>query len=523
MNYLNSLLLFLLLTMTPVASAQTDPQPRSCAHTMAQHLPQTDVFIATRTDATYLDQLDRLFAQITSALPEATTQTITLRQLINDLVAPEIGLDVTAIVDTWLGNCIAIGIKQVEYLLDDDPANDAETTFYLAAEIENQSLATLSLSALGLVNEAMSEERESFTIYTNPAEQTTITLSDEMALVSIGETDPLLNVEAPLGERSTFIDALAELPVNPYDLIVYDTTSSFLRWFGADPAIEEILTAVVLNPETLVSGAIGVRFTDTDTLVADFAQLRTIETMTSDPAIDPTFTRYFPADASATVQATNIQTLLNTAAGLIASISASDTPEDILAQFETLSSLILGLDLQNDILSLAQGDYGAFVYAPVIPEDGNLENLPLEYGLLFEITSRERGQALVDNVTNSIVEVFDETRTYKETFTGARYTVEASVLQIEADSFYFGVTDQFLFLATEPALQRLVEETTGLSQTMFYQQANENFLTEPNVAVVLNGAELTDEAINIASISLSDSANNSLLIRLVIELAAQTG
>jgi hypothetical protein len=197
-----ALLLVPLMIVTIMIPYSADAQsPAQEIAAIASHLPDVDFFAAIRTDPEFIDSLDSIMLRLTANLPEDVAPRRTVRELLNEVVSPIPGIDIVAILNTWLGKYAAAGVSGIENLLDDSVDNDSDVIIYVALELKNRLLAEATLAFSGIIPEATREEFDGYTVYTSSVEKRVMVISDDIALLAIGTTDVVLNPAPSLAEN----------------------------------------------------------------------------------------------------------------------------------------------------------------------------------------------------------------------------------------------------------------------------------------------------------------------------------
>lgn len=527
----------------------------------ARHFPaDTELFAVVQTDSEHLGQLDTIFYQLTSDLPDDVVPPLTLREALSRVLLPNFEGNLMNAVSLWIGDYIAVGLTGIDYLLDTDLENDSEARVQVVMDVRNQTLALTSLALTGLLRDTEVQTMDDGTmIYTDEAANRVLAINDKLLWVTIGSTDLQFNYAQVLADQPQYADTVSELPADAYTGIIYQSASTLLRDIVTDPGVQEIFAALGLDINTLGDIAIGFKIADERSLILDVVQLRTTADLPASQPLDPDFVANLPADGSFVLQLTDLNTLVNTASGLIASISASETTQTIYDQFERLTRLLLGLDLRQDILDWTRGDYGV-----VIELDPLAEDLPLEIGALFEITDRERAEILVASLGTAIVDLLPDTVTVSEdvlVIDTSSNPIRMDVLKFDIETetgnvvMVLGVTDELLLLATYDMAVEILAEGPRLNEAASYQEADRYRLPESYLMVFVNqdgptkllvlGSALIEPLWNLvfqtdipisltrftdvpvsdtfssSTVSIAASPENSVLLRLVVTLQAK--
>lgn len=556
--------LFALCAIAPLRAQEINPDD---VRRMAAQMPPVDVFVVLRTDSARLQLFDALALQITSRLPESITSAVSLRDLINQGLFAQINLDLFGLVNAWLGDTVAFGLTGLDRLLDDDPTNDEDIVIYAAADVTNRTLALTSLRVTGLLS-GLNVTRDGDRV-TYRGESRLLRL-DGTSLFFINGRADVPNEGSTLADTPAFGRSLATLPRDDYGLLLYEAESAFLRRLGEeDVAIAEILAALGLEIDALGPVVGGFTVGNTGDLLLDVAQERRFVTVEAGPAVDPDFLARLPASADVVLHTTDLDVFMSVFSGLIASISASDTPESVYARFETLVELLLGLDLRQDILRWASGDYGVMLQLARPGEALAEDAFPVQLGLAVQVSDVDAAQNFVDALAQALPELLplDATldnapivlvegeRDRRVDVWRVRVPLAAAELEaLEHDTtleILMGVTSDLLFVATHDLTVDLLSQRPRLSESEAYQRAQaydlpDATLTFFTLGTVPDGAldwllassqplrDLLSQAdpaltqaldedsfgrvVRSTSLSLRSDADDSLLTRLVVIL-----
>lgn len=472
-------------------SYQQDAQP-DVLLSPASLLPEVDLYAATRADADTLAALDALIYRVTDALPDEISPPLTLSQIITNALFPDTNIDAAALLATFIGDTIAVGVDLLDALADGALTEDDAVIVYAVAPLNSRPLVESALLLSGLLSGAETSTQGEFTIYALPDEGLTVAISNELIYLVDGAMDIPLSPAPSLAASSDFNDTVAALDTDTATALFYGGSGRLIRDLATDPSVQEIFAAFGFEVTTLgpVAGAFTLDAGDDrsgDTLQVDLAQARAIAA-NPPPPLNPAFAEIVPGDSDIFVHSTDIDRLLNTLSGLIASISGSTTSGDIYAQFETLASLLLSLDLQADILPLLAGDYGVFGQIPAQTPAGD----ELYAGALLTISDTAGAQTLVDAVAAAI-ERLSENVTLSETRIIAAETgasVNALVIELVDDTLgpveiAVAPLDDVLFVATLDAAVALLGGDERLPESAAYQEARSHYLPDTGLAAFL--------------------------------------
>lgn len=445
-----------------------------------------EAFLSVRTGSTYLDELDAITLRITERISDDVLPTQTLRDLLDQIIAPEVnGISLVRLVDLWIGDESAIGVRNIAPLLDDNPDNDAEAIVYMAVRIRNRALARGAIATLGLTTEATRTQQGDFAVFTttNASNQTSVAISDDMLLITLNTATPVLG-QPTLADQPDFQQALRELPPQSHLAIFYAQTTETVQDLAQDRAIRDILTALSLNADALGGFAMGFALAEDQSVLVDVVQLRALTNPPRNQPIDLNFAAHIPAGQAFVLHTTDLATLVRSAAGLIAAISASDTPETTYERIEVLSDLLLGLDLQTQILDVADGDFAVIV---------DLDEAQLlsqaDVGAVFALTDSAGADALVNGLGYGATQLFREAVITPTRITDAIPALDAIAIAVPnsaAAEVLVSHDQQLFFAATRPLMAHLVTAVPSLQDDAIYRAAAQYMLPDAHIAVFVN-------------------------------------
>jgi hypothetical protein len=505
---LASLLLF---KAPDVYARQDDETSQDNIRPIAELFPPVDMFVMLENDPLYLDWLDRIIWEITSELPDEIAPVMTLRNLINQSIAPNLGFDLITVITSMIGDNVAVGIDQVGIMLSQESMSLSPLIIYIAAPINNRSLIENMLPLTGLLDGSEHGTQGKYTTYTMFTADTILAISDEYLFMVIGSTTLPLDIVETLADEPNFMAALDALPLPDYGALFYGRTGEVARSFVADPSIEEILAAVGLDINDLGALAAGLTVIEEQAVIFDVVQVRLPKLTGQETSIKPHFSSYIPGDNTIFVHSTNIDTLLNTTSGLIASISASDSALSVYGQIENLIRIILGLDWATEILPWAGGDYGIFATFDTIDDTSAL---PVQIGVVLEISDPMNAQTLIIAVADAAERLIEDTVVVETQILAEDGTLQ-DVIIFEYDDeaigtieLVLGHSDTFLFLATHAMAIDLLDGGTTLNTTEHYQVAQQYALADNEIFAFVDGetlAELLAATISIIDLQQPDT------------------
>lgn len=468
-----------LLAIVPVAAIGTADGPA----TMASHMPAgAQLFVSLRTDDAYLGQLESIVNRVIAQLPaEFDVAPVSLREQLEAGMAQD-GVSYDD-VRAWLGDYAAVSASGV-----DQPEPDA----LVAVQITDRAAALAFLTGPGELVEAGMEGE--FTRLESPSDPATIVLLGDEVLLLTNRLE-LVTYDGPtLADSPDYGDLLAQLPAPSYNILVYVDAAGIL---AAMPDATEVQAQLgMLGMGNLGSTVVGFTILDDRSMVIDQVQAAT--DMVPMAAVDPAFARFIPVDSNLVVHATDLTSTVNTVLETLSALAEANDEPDPSMQIQGVVGM-LGVDLQEDILSWTTGDYAFFTnidldqLITLIGAQSMPESLPLEFGILFEATDEATAQGLVDKlftVLQSNLPADSEEITLAQDETGL-VTISA-LLPLAPDApivlnVYMGVANGAFFIASEQGYAQVISDAPGLDTDPVYLDAARYIL--PNA----NGVAYTDE------------------------------
>lgn len=476
-------MLFMAFLVISPAHAQTIPEH------IASYIPaDVDFFAVTRSDEAFIAQLDHLFASVSSQLPINTISTLRMTDLINQLVAQAvtlpIPLDVVSVAQQALGDWMGVGIDGIPEAIADP---NTPVNLYLTFEIGDFSTAQMLLNLMvGLLKLESLDAQADFAIYA--LDDLQIALSETLLHITYRGNLPI-HLANPLNQTELFIDGLRQLPENDYDLWAYINTPALSLPFIQDAIALRILGAFGVSDTTTGAGMVGVQFGE-NTLTFDIVQRRDAPQSKTDNPIDPSFWEFIPPQAKFFLHTTDLTNLVESASSVLASISASDTPELIMRDFVQFTRVLLQADLQADILSWTTGDYVLWGdFDPYALAD-TPSNAPLYFGIVIKTTSPENSAKLVTLLGDAAQLYFDADPNF-DLYHTRMGTADVTFISLPADEtllpseIAIGANEDIFFIATPSATQDLLTRHDGYLWAI--PQLMPTFLPAPKVILYLNG------------------------------------
>jgi len=182
--------------------------------TLAKYAPaDTPLFFSIRTDNQFINELDDVLQHVTNNLSLGITN-LSLIELIDDILRTQ-GLEYAS-VRILLGNEFAMGVTNLNPLLDNNPFNDLDSGIFFAVDVQlsmviDQVIADLRLDII--------QERNGFTVYSGD-DDLYLAVSDEVVVLSF-VNDFQLDPATSLFETESFQNTISALPADSYNAMAY--------------------------------------------------------------------------------------------------------------------------------------------------------------------------------------------------------------------------------------------------------------------------------------------------------------
>ena len=466
-----------LLVFAPVAAIAEDAP-------FANEMPaNTMVYASVRTDDEYLDLLDSIFMRFADALApviamsgEEVPAELSLRSILDEAFMDEYGADFDAAVRSWLGDYAAIGT-----IADADGNNQA----LVAVEITDKDAAIAFFSQANddVASYEVTEEN-GLTIYYDGYSSYTAFSDDTMYVATNYDLLPITALDGTLAGSASFIDALAALPADDYNLVGYIDGAAI----SAAENAAEMFGAPDLSSITSEGGvvAFGATIAEGRVLIADAVSIGGDTSLYGalDNPIDPAFSQFIPSTASMVIHGSNFADILMTA------LEASG--EDP-AQFASISQMFQ-LDFETEFLPLFEGDYALFAdisgLDPLAMADSTgIDPSTIQAGLVIETTNAENAQSLISGLNMLLMLMANETVTVTP---GEVAGVQAQIITVSDPSLstplevVIAANENVIVVATRAAAETALTGTGGLDSSATYQEASGYFLADPSVVAYLD-------------------------------------
>lgn len=468
--------LALLLLMLPSLSllAQDAPNPASMAQYFAD---DTAIFVSLRTDADFVDTLDRITSTGDAEIESLGIDNLTITELIDSYLVPEFNTD-TETMQALLGDYAAIGFAG-------DIATNEEADVWAVVELAD-SAAFEQFLGRRLSPTFIRQQEGDAVNYKSDFENTSLIITGNL-LYLMDATDDITRTELTNGaltDNSAFQDALAALPdANGHNALMYVDLHSL--YDATNPTIPAAIRDVT-------GFAIGFHIENDWQLTLDAVLMNQTA-----PAGNPVMldnAAWIPQRANAVIQGQDLGGLLN--------MGLDATGADARAEFEAIF-LQIGIDLNADLLDWATESMVLYSYIDLLtlvktyaPLADNPNRLiagdvtdTFDFGLLLQANDPAGAQMLVDKLSALLILGLggvDEISVQRDTIgdvdvTRAIVNVPSTPLtQPLTFDVGMGVADDVFFLAYDPDnLPLLNPDAASLLDNDVYQRALGSALPNP--------------------------------------------
>ncbi len=473
--------LTLILAIYPVVASPTVDEG---LYGMAQYFPSnTDIFVATRIDEDFVDDIDKLALKLTRDFTSYGIPSMPLSQLAQF----GLGINVNDMLG-WMGDYGAFA----QYP-NDDPA--------LSGYVPDVYSVVIQLGDFASANEFITEnlaglertEIDDKIIFTDGYMEVILTASTME--IYLNGSQPFMTDETLL-DTQNYRESVAQLPYDDYNIAMY---------FNAESLLNRQNFPVESN-----MGGVAVGFTTVDeaTYIIDAAHAP-LEYNKYDGSgqVDTTFLSNIPDTMTTVALASDLSHVVSASLDTLDVITSeqrqfSDSPDpDPYEQFAEL-----GIDLQADVLDWMTGEYAVFGDTDLVPivKDALAFELNLSGRFKFGVVSDASidpaaAQRLADSLYELLLEApVDDTVTIrKDVISGVDVTVIAvnqqivnPLVEVECNQppamsdlsfeLVLGVTDDLFVFATRPLADTLLSgDYQGIDTTDDYQNASQYFLPDP--------------------------------------------
>lgn len=492
------LVLFLLALLSAPVLALDDLN--SGAIGMARYFPTgTDIFFAMRIDDAYVGELDAVIDKVIRQLPrEFRVPPLSLADELQNVTIPNMSY---AELRAMLGDHVAFAAGNSSVLFDDTSRNDESAPFMVAVEIRDRAAVE---NLVASTNSRLERRSESdYTIFEDVNNDTYFTISN--SLLYITSVSMLPPTSATLLGDSQFVATMQALPAPSYNIAFY---------IDARPLMNTALLQMGSNPPRAMqelflqfdSIAFGLTILDGNTLTMDWVQ-KTPSFVRYEP-IDPAFVRFAPAGTSAVIHASGLSDQINYLLEIVRDAARQmdqrDPMLDVRAGFA-----MLGLDVEEDILSWMNGDYlatlelnlDAILNAISANDPSMLSPLPLDFGLIFEATDAAKAANLVQKLTTTLQNFLtgqNEVSIVPRQIANGTLTEIKLAIPLDQSSLTYiislGATDEVFFLASEGVANHILNGGPGVDSDAAYQAAARYFLPDAVSLAYADGEGLLSSA-----------------------------
>lgn len=527
---------FLVLLLVLAAALGVMIAPVSAAsiadlNALATYFPaDVPFFISLRTDDGYIESLDALVQKISSAIPDAPVSE-TLQEQLDKGVKELIGSgDFQSEVRSWLGDVASFSVLSLDEMATANGDSSVQPPILFAISIKD-SAAAVDFFTTGFENtnnEFTTSTEGDYTVITQTSarDRAVIAVGSDVLFLGRSLADlPINGQSESLAASASFNDTLGLLPEPDYNITGYLNLGDFLQAMMAAQS-ENMEAPEMAMMESLAplftdfpAQAFGLTVLDGRSLTIDFASPfgalleRYAEfglpTALNSP-IDPAFAARIPAGVPLLIHSTDlgltlsnsIQSFRMQAEMMSSSMTtggmSSDELEQGLAQVGFVVRGLTGLDLETELLPALQGDYALYLglnaaLANATSPAQVMRQLPVEFGLVTEISDPAIGTTIITNVRETARSAGGETlTTSNETIAGANVLV----LTVQDRNTPFpieiviGSNNEVFFIGTRAAAEVSLGASGGLPTDPSYVEAGNYLLSTPNVVFYLASAGL---------------------------------
>lgn len=471
-------LLIILLSFTVVTAF--DPSSEG-PQKLAQYMPDTaEFYAATRINDDFINEIDRIILNVSSKLPaEFGIPTMTVKDALNSSIAQS-GQSWEAI-SAMLGNYAAFGASNV------DTFNTGEGAGWFVIEITDKA-AVEALLTEAIEEEVEITEQGGFTIYKPTADSSNdafVAISSDLLIFS-NDSSFQLPVASPLSNSTAFQDSLSKLPAENYSVLMYASASLIQK--SSQNSGAQGMAAMGFDPSGVKSTALGFTILDGFNLIIDVST-ETMYPQTVMP-VSSDFVGMLPSSTDAFFMTTNFTNLFNSLMDLAAMTSTGDQPDPRQQMMQGMG--MMGLDLEEDLLSWTTGHYGVFIGADLTSlmqsaMSNDMANINGDAGIVIEATDAAKAKSFVTKL-DTLLQQFTQNQEDVTVTSANRNGIDvtsiiATVPNQGSDplmvELILGATDNFVFFGTASAFDKLSSGDT-LSSDADFANANQYFLENPS-------------------------------------------
>lgn len=399
---------------------------------------EAPMFLAMRTDDAYLDELDAVIGHVAKALPGVIPPNFSVKQLYD--LPVDSSRTVGQAIRPWLGSAAAVGINgSPETLMSSTPP------LLIVVEITDRAAAETFWSGM-LGSSYNTETVNGYTVYTpnNRFISGSVAVGDKVLLISLSNSITPEMPRESLAQSARFTGALAQMPADSYNILVYSDAASFTiasmqqMFSTSNPRMAAIYKVFNELFDALLSAQgpqmIGFTTLDGRTLTMDMAQMRgdtsKLEALglnlyfASDP-VDVNFAARVPADAPLVLQGSNIGPMMINGIknfrtlgdylqdqGIVRDLLITQfvDPENaelandlinighLITFFELSFAGMTGLNFENDVLAWMDGDFAS--YLRIVPSEKLL--IAPDFAVIVESSDAQAPAATISKLVDAL-------------------------------------------------------------------------------------------------------------------------
>jgi hypothetical protein len=525
---LKKLILVLIVAVLALSAVATSALavPTAELNALAEYYPaDTVVFASGRIDDGYVETLDGLIREITDAIPNAGAAA-SIADGLDQAVTQLLGTgDFQSKVRPWLGQVASLGILSLDRFFDRGPRGpraDGAPPLLIAVEITDRAaLETFFEDVSKHTGGDFDSRSEGGYTILKPDFQDDAFVAIGDSVMFLSTEYEILPLEAPaesLAANSTFADTIGLLPAGDYNISIFANLGDTLGQIMEMQGIEDMPGMGALLPilENYPPLAVGLTILDARSLTIDvvvpygamMTQMAEMGYSTDMPRpVNPAFADRIPAGMPLVIHGTGLATQYrNQIANFKLQAEAmGETDMEVfslsLEQIEQIEEQITffvqgltGLDFEDEVLPAIDGDFALYMGPKAALADAKdmrdlLGELPLDFGLVLEVSDPDVSAALVKGITNA-VGMAEEVTSSTETIGGTEALVitvpPSRDLPFPVEIIVAGNDDVF-FIGTRDAARASLNPDGGLPSDPFYQEASAYLLDQSSYVLYLAG------------------------------------
>lgn len=534
-------ILALIAVLLATIAAPVSAVPVSDLTALARYMPSgTEMLIASRTDDGFIETLDSVLARLGEVVPSVTSGG-NLSQALEQVSStfPGDGDTYDTVFGPWLGDTIAMGIISLDPVLDDKSDNDDDVRVIVAVEHTSREAAVTFFSqALELDTDSSPDyevvDEGAYTLFVPNSSFNPIVFVDDSVLLVTNANDDAVSfgsLEQSLATDALFTDAIAQLPLTDYNVLVYQDVPALFNSLlttmrMADDSIMGMTGFGISNADAFVEmfdglgdayGGLAWGFTILDgrSLVMDIgmqvdvAALNEISpemSLTYGP-LNLDFARYIPAGTPLVIHGANLASVIQSGLANVGTqmemMGEEMDAEQLQAQINLGIQGFLGMPA-DEAFAWMTGDYALVLgVSPALGDvrsESDLMNLsvfPVDFGFIVDASGNpEAAQEFASGLTNSLTlfsgSAGDDVQITQEEIAGTT----ATVIRISAPDLpmpielVIGANENVFVLGTPDVAEAAFAGDGGLPSDAQFVEALSYALPNPSSLAYAAGAGL---------------------------------